>query len=184
MHTLFKRLSLLLVAATLLAGCAGLLGPRQVDLPLYKLQAGLDKRFPFNNRILELFDIELTRPQLSIQAGSDRLALSMDASVSPPFTSQSWRGSLALSGRLVLDTSRNAVFLQDARVEHFDVEGIDGSRQRQVIKVGNVLMDRLVRDTPLYTFRPDDLRYGGVQFVPTRISTTSSGLQVTVEPAR
>lgn len=184
MLTLFKRLFLFLAAAILLGGCAGLLGPRQVELPLYKLQASLDKRFPFNNRILELFDIELTRPQLSIQPGTDRLALSMEANIAPPFTSQSWHGSLMLSGRLAIDTLRNGVFLRDARVERFEVAGIDGARQRQVVKVGNILMDKLIVDTPLYTFRPDDLRYGGVQFVPTRISTTPSGLRVTLEPAR
>jgi hypothetical protein len=184
MHTLFRRLCITLLACALLSACAGLIGPRQVELPLAKLQASLDKRFPFNNRVLELFDIELTRPQLSIAPGTDRVALAMDANIAPPFTSRSWRGSLALSGRLVVDAQRSAVFLADPRVERFDVEGIDPARQRHLIKAGNVLVDKLLRDQPLYTFRPGELHYGGVQFVPTRIATTPAGLQVTVEPAR
>ena len=40
-------------------------GPRDIELPLHKLQSGLDKRFPLNNRMLDLFDVELTRPQLA-----------------------------------------------------------------------------------------------------------------------
>jgi len=37
---------------------------------------------------------------------------------------------------------------------------------------------------PVYTFEQKDLRYAGVQFVPTRIQTTRSGLVVTLEPAK
>jgi hypothetical protein len=36
----------------------------------------------------------------------------------------------------------------------------------------------------VYTFRPDDLRYGGVQFVPTRLETAPGALFVTLEPVR
>jgi hypothetical protein len=45
-------------------------------------------------------------------------------------------------------------------------------------------MDKIVRDVPVYSFRMEDLRYGGVQFVPTRIATTASGLVVTLEPQK
>ena len=161
-----------------------MIGPRQVDIPLWKLQAGMDRRFPVNNRILELFDIELTRPRLAVLPGTDRIALSMDAVVAPPFIRQAWNGSMGLSGRLYVDAARGAVFMGDTRVERFVVDGVDESRQRQFTKVANVLMDKVIREVPVYAFKPEDLRYAGVQFVPTRIATTPDGLVVTVEPAR
>jgi hypothetical protein len=37
---------------------------------------------------------------------------------------------------------------------------------------------------PVYAFDQSDLRYAGVQFVPTRIQTTPTGLLVTLEPAK
>ena len=184
MKNLFKPLSLLALAATLLAGCAGLTGPRDIELPLHKLQSSLDKRFPMHNRAMELFDIELTRPRLSTLPDSGRIALTLDASVAPPFLRQSWRGSLALSGRLYIDPARNAVMMAEPGVDSFVVEGIDESRQRQLLKVANVLMDKVVADVPLYHFRPEELRYGGMQFIPTRIVTNARGLVVSVEPAR
>lgn len=179
-----RRGALGLLACAALASCASLVGPRQIEIPLAKLQAGLDRRFPLNNRLLELFDIELTRPQLRLQAGSDRVALTMDALVAPPFLKQSWHGSLALSGRLVVDAARGAVLISDAHVDQFAVDGVDEARQRQFGKVANVLMSKVVRDVPVYSFRMDDLRYAGVQFVPTRISSSADALLVTVEPAR
>lgn len=172
------------LACTALASCASLVGQRQIEIPLDKLQAGIDRRFPVDNRVLELFDIRLSRPQLMLQAGSDRVALRMEAYVAPPFLRQSWRGSLALSGRLVVDAARGAVLITEPRVDTFAIDGVDEARQRQFGKVANVLMNKVIRDVPVYSFRMDDLRYAGVQFVPTRITATADALLVTVEPAR
>lgn len=176
--------AVLLLACGALAACAGLVGPRQVEIPLYKLQAGLERRFPMNNRALELLDIQLSRPQLSLLAGSDRVALNMDAVVAPPFMKQSWSGSLALSGRLYVDVARGAVMMGEPHVDKFAVEGMDESRQRQMGKVANILVNKVIRDVPVYSFRMEDLRYAGVQFVPTRISSTPDALVITLEPAR
>jgi len=182
MKKLIKIAGALALAGGVFAACSSLVGPRQVELPLTKLQAGIDRRFPMNNRVLELFDIALTRPQLSLQPDSDRVALTMDASVTPPFVRQSWSGTLSLSGRLYVDPGRNAVLMAEPRVDRFVIDGIDPSAQRQLTKVANTLMDKVVADMTVYNFRPEDLKYAGVQFVPTRIVTKQNALLVSVEP--
>lgn len=181
---LFRRSAIVLLACGVLASCASLFGPRQLEIPLYKLQAGVDRRFPVSNRVLELFDIQLTRPQLTLEAGTDRVALSMDASLAPIFTKQSWNGSLALSGRLYVDPGRLAVVMTDPHVDKFVVDGLDEVHQRLLGKVANVLMRKVFADVPVYTFRLEDLRHAGVQFMPTRIATTPDALVVTLEPVR
>ena len=168
----------------MLASCASVFGPRQVELPLHKLQAGMERRFPLNNRVLELFEIQLTRPQLALLPETNRVALTMDASVAPPFLRKSWTGSMAMSGRLYVDAARGAVMMAEPRVDRFAVDGMDSSGQRQVTRVANLLVDQLVRDTPVYSFQPEDLRYAGVQFVPTRIIAARDALVVTLEPVR
>ncbi|MES2149759.1 MAG: DUF1439 domain-containing protein [Pseudomonadota bacterium] len=172
------------LAASLLASCAGLIGPRQIEVPLAKMQAGLERRFPVSNRALELLDVELSHPQLALLPDGERIALTLDALVAPPFLRQSWHASLALSGRLYLDNARGAILMADPRVDQFSVDGMDEARQRQMGKLANLLMNKVVRDTPLYSFRMEDLRYAGVQFVPTRIQTTAQALVVTLEPQR
>lgn len=167
-----------------LAGCANLAGPRDIELPLHKLQAALDRRFPLTNRALELFEVELTRPRLSTLPDSGRMALALDAAVALPLLRQSWRGNLALSGRLYFDPARQAVMLAEPSVHSFAVDGLDESRRRQLHRVADALIDKVAADVPLYQLRPEELRYGGVQFVPTRISANARGLVVSVEPAR
>ena len=179
----FKVLAALAVPVALSA-CASFVGPRQVDIPLSRLQAGLDRRFPINNRMLELFDVRLSQPQLAMLPEADRVGLSMEAEIAPPFLKRSYTGSVAFSGRLYVDPSRSAVFMSDARVDRFELDGMEAGASRQFTKVANVLMDEVVRDTPVYSFRMEDLRWGGVQYVPTRIATRESGLVVTLEPVK
>jgi hypothetical protein len=76
------------------------------------------------------------------------------------------------------------VFMGEPRVDNFTLDGVDEARQRQLGKVANVLMDQVIRDVPVYSFRMEDLRYAGVQFVPTAITATRDALVVTVAPAR
>lgn len=170
-----------LVAAATLSSCASLLGPREVDIPLHKLQASLDRRFPMDNRLLELFDLRLSRPQLAVLPG-DRVALTVDASVAQSFLRNPLAGSLAFSGRLVVDQARSGVFLAEPRLERFAISGIDESVSRQLSRAANVVLERAILDIPVYSFRMDELRYAGVQYTPTRIATTSNGLRVSLEP--
>jgi hypothetical protein len=170
------------IAAATLSGCASFVGPRDVEVPMHRLQAGLEKRFPVHHRALGLFDIELVRPQLAADGQSDRLALTTDLAVTSLLARSGWQGSLTLSGYLKVDNVRNAVYLADARLDNFIVDGMDERTQGRLGAVGNVLADSLIRDLPLYTFKPEDLRYAGVQFQPTYIRATDRGLLIHLEP--
>jgi len=175
--------SLALAACTLLSSCASLVGPRKVEVPLHKLQAGLERRFPLKHRLMQVFDIRLSRPLLSVQPEQGRVALALDASVSPPFARDAWSGNLAFSGRLYVDPGRPAVMMAEPRVDRL-VIGANPEAERQLTRVANTLIDTVARDMPVYAFDPQDLRYAGIQYVPVRIETTRSGLLVTLEPAR
>jgi hypothetical protein len=171
-----------LAAAAALSSCASFLGPREVDIPLPKLQASLDRRFPVDNRLLELFDVRLSRPQLAVLPG-DRVALTVDASVAQSFLRNPLAGTLAFSGRLYVDQAKSGVYLAEPRLERFAISGLDESVTRQLSRAANGLLDRAILDIPVYSFRMDELRYAGVQYIPTRIATTSNGLRVSLEPA-
>jgi hypothetical protein len=180
----FGMMAAALAAGGMLASCASIVGPRRVELSQAKLQAGLERRFPLRNRLLELFDVQLTGPRIDVQPQSDRVALTLDVAVSPPFLRQTWSGTMTLSGHLYIDAARSGVFMADAHVDRFDIQGMDGDRARDLGRAADVLMNQLVRDVAIYSFRMEDLRYAGTQFVPTRLDTVPGALVVTLEPAR
>ena len=162
------------VAALILASCATMLGPRNVEIPLAKLQEAISGRFPFNNRFLELLDIRVTNPRVALQPDANRILTSMDASIAPPFLNRSWNGSFAVSGQLRFDPAQSALVLAEPRVESFNVSGLDPLYANQIARVGGLLAEQLLKDIPLYTFSPDELRYGGTRFNPTTITTRSN----------
>ncbi len=173
-----------IVIAFLLSSCATLLGPREVEVPLARLQEAIATRFPFNNRYLELLDIRVTNPQVALQPESNRILTSMDTSIAPPFIKKSWNGNFAVSGQLKFDAARNALVLAEPRVEKFIVNGLDPLYANQISRIGGLLAEQLLKDVPLYTFPPEDLRYAGTSFNATKITTRQNGLVVTFEPSR
>ena len=173
----------IVAACLLLSACAGLLGPRTVEVPLQRLQSSVDRKFPFNQRLFELIDMRLVEPQLSVVPGSDRLRVAMQASVAPIFTSRSWRGNFVLSGRLQIDPARRAVMLVEPQFEQISLAGIDPALSAQVARAADLLAAQILRDAPLYTFDANDLRYGGSRFLPTQITTNANGLVITFAPA-
>lgn len=183
MTRFIARLSIVLLTLAL-AACASMLGPREVDVPLSKLQSSLEKRFPFNSRYLELFDIQLSSPRLSLQPDGNRVVASFDTSIAPAWLKRSWQGNFALSGVLAIDPAKNAVVLTDPRVETLNINGLDDKYARQLSKIGGLLVEEVFRGMPLYTFQPGDFRYGGTSFFPTKINTQSNGLVVTFEPVK
>jgi hypothetical protein len=177
--------SLLLVcAAWLLASCATLMGPREVEIPVAKLQEAVAGKFPFNNRYLELLDIYFTNPKVSLQPDTNRIVTSMDTSIAPPFLNKSWKGNLAVSGSVVFDPTRNALVLAEPRIEQFAVDGLDSAYSNQVRKIGSLVAEQLLKDAPLYTFKPEDLRYGGTYLTLSKITTKPNSLVVTFEPTK
>ncbi len=174
----------LLLAILLLTSCAGLLGPRQMEVPLSTLQSSLERRFPFNNRYLELFDISVTNPQISLQPGVNRVLTSMDAAIAPPFLKSALTGKLAISGALTIDPARNAVILVEPRMENMALNGLDSRYEKQVGRVVRLLAEQLLDGIAIYTFSPEDLRLAGTRYFPSGINTSTNALVVTFEPAR
>lgn len=180
----YARIAAPLMLVSLLAACAGLIGPRQVELPQERLQASLERKFPMHQRVLGVFQVELSHPRLSILPENDRVALAIDLGVAPLLARQSWHGSMLVSGRLRVDSANNAIYIADAHVDRFIVDNMDEGKQQQLASVANLLGDKVIRDVPVHTFKPEELRYAGVQFVLTGIDTRPGGLVARLQPAQ
>ena len=175
---------LIVLAALSLSACASLLGPRDVEFPLAKLQASLNNKFPFNNRYLALFDVNVSKPKLALQPDTNRVVTTMDASIAPPFMQSAWQGSFTISSALQFDAARNAIVLVDPRMEKMEMAGIDPGYSRQIAKLGGLLAEEILNGATLYTVPPEQLRYAGVSFLPSKISARSDSLVVTFDPVK
>lgn len=172
------------VIGLLLISCATLMGPRDVNLPQSKLQASLDRKFPFTQRYYQIFDVTLRNPQLALLPETNRIGLNVDAVLAVPFANKSWQGNMALSGGLLIDQARQAIVLTDTRIDRLNLQGMDNAYAGQLAKIGDQLTRQFLDNLPLYNFKADDFQYAGARFTPTRITTGSNALVVTFEPAK
>jgi Protein of unknown function (DUF1439) len=173
-----------LIGAFLLSSCAMLIGPRDVDFPLPKLQQSLNNRLPFTKRYLGLIEVTASHAQLGLDAEQGRLLIDMDVKMGLPLGGKSWSGKLSVSGVMALDDARHAVVLNDTRLDKVALDGLDGTYSGQATQIGGLLARELLQTVPLYNFKPDDLRYAGVTFIPTRITTKANRLVVTFTPQK
>ncbi len=177
---MLKRCLLLFVF--LLPGCASLLPMQEVEVPLSRLQREMDKRFPQTNRYLDLFDVTLSQPVLSLQPDSERLVAAFNARVLPPLAKKPLEGRLQVSGMLRIDPKRRAIVLVEPRLDSLGTLAMAG--QGQFGKLGVLLAEELLDNTVLYTFSPDAFTVLGQRFNPTRITTRQNSLVVSFEPAK
>jgi len=177
-------LALSLLTLTLLSGCASLLPPQEIEIPLSRLQQSVQKKFPYAERYFGLLDVTLSNPVLSTRPAADRLLIALDAQVLPPLMKTPWQGELLVSGVLRIDAARRAVLLTEPRLENIKLDAATGSYTSRLARLGTQLAEDLIGETVLYTFAPDAFVVAGQRFVPTGITTRKDSLVVSFEPAK
>ena len=180
-HTLLVLMSLMLL--TLLSGCASLLPPQEIEIPLSRLQQAVEQKFPYTERYFGLLDVALSNPVLSTQPAADRLLIALDAQVLPPLIKTPWQGELLISGRLRIDSARRTLLLTEPRLENIKLDAATGSYTSRLARLGTQLAEDLIGETVLYTFAPDAFVVAGQRFIPTGIATRKNSLVVSFEPA-
>ena len=173
-----------LMLLTLLSGCASLLPPQEIEIPLSRLQQSIQKKFPYTERYFSLLDVTLSNPVLSTQPAADRMLIALDAQVLPPLIKTPWQGELLVSGSLRIDPVRRVVLLTEPRLENIKLDAATGSYTSRVARLGKQLAEDLIGETVLYSFAPDAFVVAGKRFVPTGITTRKDSLVVSFEPAK
>ena len=177
-------LALSLLTLTLLSGCASLLPPQEIEIPLSRLQQSVQKKFPYAERYFGLLDVTLSNPVLSTRPAADRLLIALDAQVLPPLMKTPWQGELLVSGVLRIDAAKRAVLLTEPRLENIKLDAATGSYTSRLARLGTQLAEDLIGETVLYTFAPDAFVVAGQRFIPTGITTRKDSLVVSFEPAK
>lgn len=146
-----------------------------------QLQSALERKFPFSKRYMELFDIQLANPKLTLDPNRNRVNVQFDATLDNRlFFTRAFTGRFALDSALRYEPSTRSVVLQDPVVQQFDVAGLPPQYSRQLNALGGILAEQLLQDYPLYTFRPEELQFGGSSVEPGTITVLPNGINVKI----
>jgi len=167
----------------LVAGCAALFGPRNVEVSLAQLQQAVERRFPIQRRYLELIDVTVAAPRVLLRPESNRLATEFEVLLGERVFNGQHRGTIALNYGLRFEPSDNSVRLTNVRVDRFEIEGASALLRQQLDRVGVLLAEQTLNERPIYTLRSKDVE--AVQshgYRPGEIRVTPSGLVITLLP--
>lgn len=179
---LTRRRWLALAGATALAAglsaCAGLPFGNDYTFSESQLQRALERKFPFDRRVLAVLDVNLTHPRLTLLPERNRLAVSVDATVTHPLGGAPLTGTLAIDSALAYDPATLSVVLRDPEVETFTIDGLPDRWSRQLNAAGALIATQLLQGAPIYTFKPEQLNIGGAMRQPGAITVLSHGVNV------
>ncbi len=145
-----------------------------------ELQSAVEKQFPTTLRYGELVSVQLSHPRLVLDEATNRITTQMDAAMtntvipSPPVN-----GTMSLNSGVRYDSARRAVLLDNPTVQDVQVQGMS-QYTRQLNAIGAVVAEQLLKDYPLHTFKPDELRFNGKDVEPGAITVAPDGIRVQV----
>lgn len=181
----WMRTALALGGGALLAGCAGMIRPRTVSLSEAYLMEVLRGRFPFRNRYLQTLDVAVGLPRLRFLPESNRIATEMRLDASERLLNRAWQGMIGISHGLRYEPQDRSVRLTELRVDRLDVSGAPSLLESRLAQIAMPLAEQMLRDYPVYRFKPEDLRgLQGLRYLPAGIRVASSGLVINLEPDR
>jgi hypothetical protein len=172
------------VPAALLAGCAGLAGPRTVTISEAKLQALLARHFPLQRRLLLVFDASVPAPVLRLLPEQNRLGADFIVDVTDRLSGRSYRGHLDVETALRFEPADATLRLAHARVVAFDIESASASLNARARGIGSLLAEQVLDGLAVWQATPQQaerLRASGLE--PRAVNVTTQGVEIALEPA-
>ncbi|WP_050477045.1 DUF1439 domain-containing protein [Herbaspirillum rhizosphaerae] len=147
------------------------------------LQTAIATQFPRKLRYMEMFDVNLSNPRLSLNEKTNRLITTVDAQIDNKLLmNKPVTGTLAMSSALKYDPAARAVKLDAPAVEKVDIAGVPAQYAPQLNAIGNAAAEQVLKDYPIYTFKPEQLEMNGKRFEPGAITVLSDGVKVEIKP--
>ena len=173
------KLVLLFILAGILGGCnLNPFEPSSVTFTAAELQAALVKKFPIEKQYLNLIDLTVDHPEVSLNPVANRVIIQLDAGVTLPGYSQEIQGKLNISSELVYDPASKSVVLKDPRLETQQIEGVSSVVTQVLNQLIAVAIKEKLDGASVYTFNPDDLRFLGMHLQPESIEVTAQGVVI------
>lgn len=145
-----------------------------------QVQDAVQRKFPYQRSVQQLFDVALTNPVVALQPDRNRVAVRLDAWLASPLMRQPVSGAFTLSSELAYDSASHAVILRSPSIDHVDVSGDAAPYAEQINAVAALVATQLLNGYPVYTFKPGQLQFAGVNYEPGTITILTNGIRVQI----
>lgn len=166
-----------------LAGCAQVLGPQSLHYSVDELNQMLARRFPFDRRMLEVLDVRVSQPALTMVPERNHLATEFHVEASDRLFAQRYSGRLALESGLRYEASDHTLRLTDVRVLSFALGDPASPPKPQMQRLGAALAEVALEDMVLHRLDDEQLaRFARFGYRPAAAQVSLRGVDVTLVP--
>lgn len=165
-----------------LQGCALLAPPDTVVLSEREIAALVDKAFPMDRRLLEVLDVTIAAPRLTLRPERNRIAAEIEVGAVDRLFGQALRGRLGFESGLRIEPGDQSLRLAQVRVTELRLD--DGAAPpASAQRLGAALAERVLEDLVLYRLKPEQqarLARAGVQAA--QVTVTGRGVEIGLAP--
>lgn len=172
------------VIVLVLSSCATMMGDHTVNVTGDQIAQKLNEKLALPISLLKVFDVNLSNSLVTFDKTTGRMITTMDTKLSSQLLDKSLVGKLGISGKLRFDAATSTVVLDEPKVENINFDGADSKFNDVVNARANTVGAEMLSGLTLYTVKPEDLQFGGINYAPKDMLVTDNGLQLTLTPQR
>jgi len=171
------------LALLALGGCAGLLGPPTVTLSEAEIGRLMERNFPIDRTLLDIFDVSVDAPRVRLLPEANRLAAVVGVRARNRLFALGWQGQIDFDAALRWEPADQTVRLSQVRVRDLALVDPGAFNRNTVERLGAALAERVLEDSAIYRLpaqRAAQLREKGYQ--PASVNVTWQGLEIRFVP--
>ena len=145
-----------------------------------QVQDAVQRKFPYQRTVSQVFDVALTNPVVGLLPDTNRVSVRLDARLASPFLQQPVNAVFTLSSQLEYDPQSRSVVLRAPNVDNVGVDGDAQADTQQIHAAAALIATQLLTNYPVYTFKPEQLQFAGVNYEPGTITVLTNGIRVQI----
>ncbi len=122
----------------------------------------------------------LANPAVGLLPEQNRIAVQLDARFASPFLREPVNGTFTVSAQLAYDPASLSVVLRAPAVDSVNLQGDAQAYAPQVGQAAGLLATQVLTNYPIYTFKPEQLQFAGVNYEPGTITILTNGIRVEI----
>jgi hypothetical protein len=154
--------------------------PDHYDFSRQQVQEAVARKFPLQRTASQIFDVVLANPLVGMAPERNRVTVRLDARLTTPFMPNAVNGAFTLSSQLAYDAASRSVILLSPTVDDSRVTGEAAQYNQQINAAGALIATQFLDRYPIYTFKPEQLQFAGVNYEPGTITVLTNAIRVQI----
>ncbi len=167
----------------LLSGCASLIGTHDIDISESQLTLLLARQFPMQRKVMEVIDLDIANPQLTLMPDTNRLGTELDVTAADRLFGSAAMGHVKLDYGLRFQPSDHTIRLTQVRVRELTLSSGSNNLRGAAQRIGGLVAENALENLVLYRMKPAQAdEMDRLNLVASPIAVRPQGLHMSVSP--